>query len=130
MRSPILRALNSDHRKNVAIDQIGRRFAILTAMLMLSIIRHHERLVIRLKGRLEGSSAEDLRLAACPPSALNIDLSRMPPSTERANGRFSNAVKQMLLAGGVTSTNIKAISYGKEKPACDEHDESCWQQAT
>jgi len=31
--------------------------------------------MIRLKGRLEGSSAEDLRLAACPPSALDIDLS-------------------------------------------------------
>lgn len=42
---------------------------------MLSIIRHHERLTVRLVGRLEGSSAEDLRLAACPPSALDIDLS-------------------------------------------------------
>lgn len=42
---------------------------------MLSIIRHHERLTVRLSGRLEGSSAEDLRLAACPPSALDIDLS-------------------------------------------------------
>jgi len=44
-------------------------------VLMLSIIRHHERLTVRLVGRLEGSSAEDLRLAACPPSALDIDLS-------------------------------------------------------
>jgi len=42
---------------------------------MLSIIRHDERLTVRLNGRLEGSSAEDLRLAACPPSALDIDLS-------------------------------------------------------
>jgi hypothetical protein len=42
---------------------------------MLSIIRNHERLTVRLNGRLEGSSAEDLRLAACPPSALDIDLS-------------------------------------------------------
>lgn len=44
-------------------------------VLMLSIIRHDERLTIRLVGRLEGSSAEDLRLAACSPSALDIDLS-------------------------------------------------------
>ena len=42
---------------------------------MLSIIRHDERLTVRLSGRLEGLSAEDLRLAACPPSALDIDLS-------------------------------------------------------
>ena len=42
---------------------------------MLSIIRHDERLTVRLVGRLEGSSAEDLRLAACSPSALDIDLS-------------------------------------------------------
>ena len=46
-----------------------------TVVLMLSIIRHDERLTVRLSGRLEGSSAEDLRLAACPPSALDIDLS-------------------------------------------------------
>ena len=44
-------------------------------VLMLSITRHDERLTVRLVGRLEGSSAEDLRLAACPPSALDIDLS-------------------------------------------------------
>jgi len=42
---------------------------------MFSIIRRHERLTVRLSGRLEGSSAEDLRLAACPPSALDIDVS-------------------------------------------------------
>ncbi len=40
----------------------------------------------------------------------------------------ANAVKEMLVAGGVSSANVKTISYGKEKPACDEHDESCWQQ--
>jgi peptidoglycan-associated lipoprotein len=40
----------------------------------------------------------------------------------------ANAVKEMLVAGGVSSANVKTMSYGKEKPACDEHDESCWQQ--
>jgi peptidoglycan-associated lipoprotein len=34
----------------------------------------------------------------------------------------------MLVAGGVSSANVKTISYGKEKPVYDEHDESCWQQ--
>lgn len=41
---------------------------------MLSIIRHNERLTLKLSGRLEGASAEDLRLAACPANALDIDL--------------------------------------------------------
>jgi peptidoglycan-associated lipoprotein len=40
----------------------------------------------------------------------------------------ANAVKEMLLAGGVSSAKVKTISFGKEKPVCDEHDESCWQQ--
>jgi peptidoglycan-associated lipoprotein len=40
----------------------------------------------------------------------------------------AKAVKEMLVAGGVNSANVKTISYGKEKPVCDEHDESCWQQ--
>ena len=42
---------------------------------MLRIIRHDSRITIRLTGRLEGSSAEDLRIAVCPPSALDVDLS-------------------------------------------------------
>lgn len=41
---------------------------------MLSIIRHGERLTVRLTGRLEGSSAEDLRLLISPGTALDVDL--------------------------------------------------------
>lgn len=40
----------------------------------------------------------------------------------------ASAVKETLLAGGVSSANVKTISFGKEKPVCEEHDESCWQQ--
>ncbi len=42
--------------------------------------------------------------------------------------RRANAVKEMLVSGGVSSANVKTISYGKEKPVCEEHDESSWQQ--
>lgn len=42
---------------------------------MLSLIRHESRITIKLTGRLEGSSAEDLRLTVCPPSALDVDVS-------------------------------------------------------
>ena len=41
---------------------------------MLSIIRRDSRITIKLTGR-QGTSAEDLRILACPPSALDIDLS-------------------------------------------------------
>ena len=40
----------------------------------------------------------------------------------------ANAAKSGLLAAGVNSANVKTISYGKEKPVCDQQDESCWQQ--
>lgn len=40
----------------------------------------------------------------------------------------ANAVKKVLVASGVSPANVKTLSYGKEKPVCSEHDESCWQQ--
>jgi len=40
----------------------------------------------------------------------------------------ANAVKNALVQGGVSASNIKTISYGKEKPFCTEHAESCWQE--
>ena len=43
-------------------------------MLMLSINRHGSRLTVKLAGRLEGSSAEDLRLLMSSGTALDVDL--------------------------------------------------------
>jgi len=40
----------------------------------------------------------------------------------------ASGVKDVLVASGVSSANVKTVSYGKEKPVCDEHNESCWQQ--
>jgi peptidoglycan-associated lipoprotein len=40
----------------------------------------------------------------------------------------ASAVKNALAAAGVSSSRIKTISYGKEKPFCMEENESCWQQ--
>ena len=42
---------------------------------MFTLIRHEGRITIKLTGRLEGPSAEDLRLTVCPPSALDVDVS-------------------------------------------------------
>jgi peptidoglycan-associated lipoprotein len=38
------------------------------------------------------------------------------------------AVKNALVAAGVSAGRIKTISYGKEKPVCTESNETCWQK--
>jgi len=40
----------------------------------------------------------------------------------------ADAVKNALIQAGVGGDRIKTISYGKEKPFCNESNESCWQQ--
>jgi peptidoglycan-associated lipoprotein len=40
----------------------------------------------------------------------------------------AGSVQSALTQGGVSGSNIKTISYGKEKPFCTESNESCWQQ--
>lgn len=40
----------------------------------------------------------------------------------------ATVVREALVAAGVSPTNVTTISYGKEKPACTEHDEACWQE--
>jgi len=40
----------------------------------------------------------------------------------------ASSVKNALVAGGVSASRIKTISYGKEKPFCNESNEACWQQ--
>jgi peptidoglycan-associated lipoprotein len=40
--------------------------------------------------------------------------------------RRATAVKHYLESLGVSGTNLRTVSYGKERPVCTEHDESCW----
>lgn len=40
----------------------------------------------------------------------------------------ARAVKNALVAAGVNASRINTTSFGKEKPACTESNESCWQQ--
>lgn len=42
--------------------------------------------------------------------------------------RRAQAVERMMKALGVSSNRIKTVSYGEEKPLCQEHNESCWRQ--
>ena len=40
--------------------------------------------------------------------------------------RRANAVRDYLVAAGVPAARIKTISYGKEMPAVEGHDEAAW----
>lgn len=40
----------------------------------------------------------------------------------------AEAAKDYLAGVGIPSTQLAVISYGKDKPVCEEHNESCWQK--
>jgi peptidoglycan-associated lipoprotein len=42
--------------------------------------------------------------------------------------RRANAAKEYLASLGVDASRIKTVSYGKERPFCNESTEDCWQQ--
>lgn len=41
--------------------------------------------------------------------------------------RRANAAKEFLVSQGVEGSRIDTISFGKERPFCEEHNEECWQ---
>ena len=40
----------------------------------------------------------------------------------------AKAAKEYLVGVGISETQLSVISYGKDKPVCEEHDEACWQR--
>lgn len=40
--------------------------------------------------------------------------------------RRANAVKSYLMTLGVSSSRVKTVSYGEERPLCTQHNEGCW----
>ena len=42
--------------------------------------------------------------------------------------RRAQASKDYLVQVGILAAQLNLISYGKEKPVCQEHDEACWQR--
>lgn len=42
--------------------------------------------------------------------------------------RRASAVKNYLVQLGIAADRINTVSYGKEKPVCQEHNEACWQR--
>lgn len=42
--------------------------------------------------------------------------------------RRAGSVKQYLVSLGISADRLSTVSFGKEKPFCNEHGETCWQQ--
>jgi len=42
--------------------------------------------------------------------------------------RRAQATKDFLVSLGIAADRMDTVSYGKERPFCNDHDEQCWQQ--
>jgi peptidoglycan-associated lipoprotein len=42
--------------------------------------------------------------------------------------RRANAAKEYLVSLGVDASRVRTVSYGKERPFCNQSTEDCWQQ--
>jgi peptidoglycan-associated lipoprotein len=42
--------------------------------------------------------------------------------------RRAGAARDYLVAIGIPTAQLEVISYGKERPVCQEHGEACWQR--
>ena len=42
--------------------------------------------------------------------------------------RRAEAARDYLVQVGIPSAQLSLVSYGKERPVCEEHDEACWQR--
>lgn len=42
--------------------------------------------------------------------------------------RRAKSTRDYLVSSGVTKDRLDMVSYGKEKPLCNEHNEDCWQK--
>ena len=40
----------------------------------------------------------------------------------------AQASKEYLVQVGIPAAQLNTVSYGKEKPICEDHDEACWQK--
>jgi len=71
-------------------------------------------------------------LARYPSVRLNIEGHCDERGTREYNlalgARRANAVKEFLVAQGVSAARLETISYGKERPICTESNEDCWAQ--
>jgi len=86
-----------------------------------------------IKSDMKRSLQEDAQLLkAHPELAVTIGGYCDERGTDEYNlalgNRRAESIKRYLVALGVKPTQLKTISYGKEKPFCTDHTEACYQQ--
>lgn len=77
-----------------------------------------------------GSNAQFLR------SKANVQFVIEGHADERGSTEYNlalgesraNAVRERLVQAGISPARITIVSYGKEKPFCEESEERCWQE--
>jgi peptidoglycan-associated lipoprotein len=85
--------------------------------------------------RLDQRSAADAKvpvLTANPSVQIRIEGN----ADERGSAEFNIALgmrraaemKRFLAERGIDGSRIETVSFGKERPVCTTHDETCWQQ--
>jgi peptidoglycan-associated lipoprotein len=42
--------------------------------------------------------------------------------------RRARAAEQFLVTAGIPETQLTVVSYGKDRPVCEDHNEDCWQK--
>ena len=71
-------------------------------------------------------------LARYPSVRLNVEGHCDERGTREYNlalgARRANAVKEFLVAQGVSAARLETVSYGKERPICTDSSEDCWSQ--
>ncbi len=86
---------------------------------------------------LEDSERNDLeRSASCLKADRALHVAVEGNADERGTEEYNLAlgdhraehVAKYLSSLGVSKSQLKTVSYGKENPICTEHDESCWAQ--
>jgi len=74
----------------------------------VKLLKKHSDMKIKIEGHCDERGTEDYNLAL--------------------GNRRAEAVKRFLIDLGVDSSRLTTISYGKEKPFCAEHNETCYQE--
>lgn len=76
------------------------------------------------------------RAARCLQANHNMSLTIEGNADERGTEEYNLALGEQRARGiarymeelGASSTQLRTMSYGKDKPLCTEHDEDCWAQ--
>lgn len=115
----------------LAREADARALAAARAMLTQSILFDFDRSAIR----SDQQAAADAKAPILEANA-SVKIRIEGNADERGSAEYDIALgmrraaeaKRFLAERGVDASRIETVSFGKERPACTSHEESCWQQ--